>query len=777
MLISYNWLKEFLPDLTQDPAEVAEVLTMGLFESEISTTIAIDPLTVAVKILSIAPHPNADRLQLATIDTGKATEVIVCGAPNIEEGQMVPFSPSGATVRDEDGSNFTLKTVSIRGVESPGMLNSPRELGLGEWHGGIYVLPPDVEIGTPLKALIPDDVVLEVELTPNRAHDCYSHRGLAREIASLLSIAIVEPKTVAPEYAELKDWQLEVSPDDHDVRAYFGTLLDGLVVQPSPMWIQTRLWAVGARPINNVVDITNLVMFEMGGPSHAFDADKLPGQTISVRRARKEETVATLDGQTHSLTQESLVVTSDDEPVALAGVMGGKSSEVDHSSTRAWLEIANFYPYTIYRTSRVHALLTEGSKRWVKDVPTSLAKEVSDRTIELLVELAQARVVGQKNQPPAVSAPVVIEFDPQRPEQVAGVPITLEQVQRALVRQRCLADTSVVPWRVEVPDDRIDLREQHDLVEDVLRIVGYNTIASNIPASDHEGTIPDLVQWREIIRDLLRDDGFTEVQNISFADDRIPESGATDVIGSPLVVENPSAPELAQLRIAIEPALLNTVLENRAELTKKGRVEHALFEFGKVFMEGNGLIAGVEEREQLVGVLLGARATLDQGQAVLNRITSALGVAGDNLGTVREVPTQSALGAKARLPMVTIVMDFNDLVTAATVEPIYTPSYPRRDVKYEPFSKYPTVYRDISIVVPDGVTIEQLQGRIAREGGELVSDVDLFDEYSGPDNQQSYGFRIAYQSAERTLTGDEVAQIHNKIVQTLKDELGVAERE
>ena len=751
---------------------------MGLFETEIATTIAIDPLTTVAKIKKVEPHPNADRLRLATIDTGAGEETIVCGAPNIAEGQLVPFSPPGATVRDEDGSNFKLKAVTIRGVDSPGMLNSPRELGLGDWHGGIYVLPDDVPVGSRLNEHIPDDVVLEVELTPNRAHDCYSHRGIARELSALLGVDVVEPAGTSEQYADLPQWQLEVPADDHDTRAYFGTLLEGVTVGSSPMWLQARLWSVGARPINNVVDVTNLVMFEMGGPTHAFDADKLPGQTINSRRAKKGETVTTLDGQTHKLTDESLVITSNDEPVALAGVMGGATTEVDETSSRLFLEVANFYPYTVYRSSLVHGLMSEGSQRWVKDVPTTLAGEASDRTIALLSEVTGANVIGQIAQPATQAGPTSISLDPERPANVAGLAVTREQVKDTLLRQRCQVDDSTDTWQITPPADRIDLTGQHDLVEDVLRLVGYNTIEPVAPSREKLGTIPSDVQWREVIRNLLRDDGFTEAVNVSFEDSRIPDSGIEASEVEALVVENPAAPELAGLRTSIEPTLLNTVLGNRAELSKKGTTEQALFEFGKVFSSGdNGSVAGVREQEQLVCVLVGSRATVSEGQAVLARIGEAMGVAAEQVGTLREVPRDSGLGKKARLPIQTVVIDFDALVATASGEPDYRTSHAPAEVTYEPFSKYPAVYRDVSLVVSDTVTIEQMQESITRTGGELVADVDLFDEYADTDGRQSYGFRIAYQAADRTLTGKEVAKIHNQIVQQLHHDLGVDLRE
>ena len=781
MHISYNWLKELLPDLKQSPEEVAEVLTMGLFETEIATTIAIDPLTTVVKISKVEPHPNADRLRLATIDTGVREETIVCGAPNIAAGQLVPFSSPGATVRDEDGSNFKLKMVTIRGVDSPGMLNSPRELSLGDWHGGIYVLPDDVPVGSRLNEHIPDDVVLEVELTPNRAHDCYSHRGIARELGALLNLVVAEPVIINKQYDELQDWELEVPVDDHDTRAYFGTLLEEVTVKPSPMWLQARLWSVGARPINNVVDVTNLVMFEMGGPTHAFDADKLPGQKINSRRAKAGETVTTLDSQTHKLTDESLVVTSNDEPVALAGVMGGQTTEVDEKSSRLFLEVANFYPYTVYRSSIVHGLMSEGSQRWVKDVPTALAKEASDRTIALLGEVTGASVIGQMSQPATQAKSALITFDPERPTKVAGVAVTKEQVKDTLLRQRCGIDDSGDMWRVTPPADRIDLTGQHDLVEDVLRLVGYNTIEPIVPSREKRGNLPSDVQWREVIRNLLRDEGFTEVINASFEDSRIPDSGIAASEAEALIVANPAAPELAKLRTTLEPMLLYTVLSNRAELSRKGATEQALFEFGKIFTVGDGLVEGVHEEEQLVCVLVGARATETEARDLVNKISETTGVPLDQINTViREVPRSSALGKKARVSLHTIVIDFWALVSAIPEEgkhTTYIPTNPPGEIKYEPFSKYPAVYRDVSLVVSETVTVEQVQESIVRTGGALIADVDLFDEYADTDGRQSYGFRIAYQAADRTLTGKEVAEIHNQIVQQLHDDLGADLRE
>lgn len=779
MKISYNWLKEFLPELTLSAAEVAEQLTMGLFETNVANTIAIDPTTIVVKIVAVDPHPNADRLRLATIDTGRQTVQVVCGAPNIAVGQLVPYSPPGATVQDEDGSNFILKTVAIRGVESPGMLNSPRELALSNWHGGIYLLPATLPVGSKMSEHIPHDVVLEVELTPNRAHDCFSHRGLARELAAVLRLPMVEPDISSRSPKALPDWQLTIPADDPDTRAYYGSLLTEVSVADSPMWLQARLWAVGARPINNVVDVTNFVMFELGAPTHTYDADTLPGQIIGVRRAKVGEVVTTLDGQTQDLTATSLIVTSDDQPIALAGVMGGQATQVRADSSRLFLEAANFYPYTIYTTSQTHGLMTEGSQRWVKDVPVSLASEASARVIQLLEAVTGAKVTGGVARLPQDTHEVKIAFNPARPGKVAGIAVAAQQVQDALVRERCRVDTTKELWQVRPPQDRLDITGQHDLVEDVLRLIGYNSIPSVPPSHHVTGELPLTVRWREQIRDLLCSQGYTEMQNMSFADTQVPDSGQSSGATTALVVENPVAPESTELRRDLEPVLLGRVVANRSEFGKSGVAEDAVFEFGKVFSVGDGdHIEGVHETEQLVCVIVGERATLEYAHDLQQRIANTMGLPKHDRGAARVIDINTALGKKIRLPIAILSINFTAAVAVATEQPTFQVAAPvDTDVIYEPFSRYPAVYRDLSVATDSVVTVEAIQNIIERVGGELVVEVDLFDEYQAEDGTASLAFHIAYQATNRTLTGEEVATLHNTIVKSLHTELDVSIRE
>lgn len=771
MKFSYNWLSEFLPDLALSAEALAEVLTMGLFETQVVARIDIDPLTIVAKIVELQPHPNADRLQLATIDTGTTQVTVVCGAPNIAVGQLVPYSPPGTTVQSEDGSSFILNTVTIRGVESPGMLNSPRELGLSHEHGGIYVLPAGTALASSLALHIPTDVILEVELTPNRAHDCYSHRGLAREIGALLDIKVVELEIPTRADPILPKWTLAVPAADHDTRAYYGTLLTNVRVEPSPLWLQARLWSVGVRPINSVVDVTNLVLFELGNPLHAYDADTLPGTDLNVRKGRVDESFTTLDEKQHDLTTASLIITSNNEPVALAGVMGGQVTQVTSGSTNVLIEAANFYPYTIYRSATEHNIWSESARRWVKDVPITLTKEALDRAIQLLVEVAGVTIVGQVKPVLAAMEIPVILFNPNRPAVMAGIPITSEVVQRMLVRQRCLVDASDSSlWRVSPPADRIDLVGEHDLVEDVLRLVGYNHIPAAIPKADNSGTIPALVQWREIIRDLLCVRGFTEVQNYSFANARIPVVDAAIKDSATLLVQNPVAPELQELRHDVLASVLGSVLVNRSELKHQGaRAERGLFEVGVSFHQGiGGKVDGVIEREQLVGVLVGDSGTRQQAEAIALKIISLTGSDRAAIMAVEEALPSSVIRTKARMALAWFVIDFDVLIATTKLLPSYTPELQAKTVRYEPFSLYPAVYRDVSLLVASTCTVEQVREVIVRAGGSLVVSVELFDEYTPDSKDKSLGFRIAYQASDRTLTAAEVAVVHDMIVQQLR---------
>lgn len=798
MKLSYEWLKSFLPGLTQTPEQVAELLTMYSYETVVAGRRMIDPHVTIVKITKLAPHPNADRLRLATVTDGTMNATVVCGAPNIQEGDVVPFSPPGAQLHDEAGQIFTLKQAKIRGVESPGMLNSLRELGLGTSHAGIFIIPTATPLGSKLKEHIPDDVILEADITRNRASDSLSHRGVARELGVILGLPVVEPTQTLPAAPILADWNIVISEPAAAPR-YLGAVLDGITVGLSPLWLQARLLAVEARPINNIVDITNYVMFELGNPTHAFDVAKLSGKTMGVRFATKGETLTLLDGTTQYLFERMLVITNDDRPVALAGIMGGQNGEVSESTTTLFLEAATFDSYTIQTTSTKLGLRSEAATRFIKGIDASLAEQAQARVIGLLQEIAGGNLRGIIDEYPQPRVAPVISFSPRRVERVSGIAIDEQTIERTLMALGMTIEKGKESWLVTPPAIRLDVTGEHDLVEEVIRLYGLDKIASQPPQLLAEPLpLPANIAWREAIRDLLVRAGMTETYNYSFAPGVLALQLGEDE-SQAIEINNPVAPEARLLRQSLVPGLSQNLQKNKGEWRTQ-----QLFEVGAVFARGSGgAVAGVRERTLLGGVVTGEDNGAMKVEMIVDRILAELDVTdvlkkAENkaLGALTQLVHQDKpvgrygeFSAKVRQTLkltgdvAFFELDLSMLIPLATTAP--PPMAPPATVlqEYRPISKYPPVWRDISLLVSPDVGIEHLQQIIEEAGGTLVTDVDLFDVYDAADIEhdadlsKSVAFHIKYQSSEKTLTDDEVASRHNEIVAALKRELGAQIRE
>lgn len=781
MKVSYNWLTSLIPALTLTPAELAELLTKHSYNTEIAAEFKIDPKVTVVKIIKIEPHPNADRLRLATITDGQNEVRVVCGAPNIKEGDVVPYSPPGTTVRDENGEPFQIKLAKIRGVESPGMLNSPRELGLGEEHGGIYILPSDTPLGSRLAEHLPNDTILEAEVTPDRAHDSLCHLGIAREVGMLLNLEVVEPPLQPLPDKKLSGWQLDIAVSEVD--RYLGVKLKGAKIQPSPLWMQARIWALGHHPINNVVDISNYVTWEFGNPTHTFDAAKLNSRKIGARFAKTGETLRTLDDVPHELTPQMLVITNNDEPVAAAGVIGGEGTEVDENTTEVFLESASFHAYTVQRAATLLKTATESSARFGKGLSPVLAERTATRALNLLNELAGAEIEGVVEYYPRPAQTVTVKFNPKRVSRMAGVAISDDQVVAILKQARCDVRDAGDLWQITPPIERLDLAAEHDLVEEVIRIYGLE----NIPATTVQQSQPSILdsgaQCRENIRDLLIQNGLTETYNYSWEDENLLQLLNISFAESErLALTNPTAPENKFLRRELMPRLLGNVLTNKAEFRKKfSGVERGLFEIGTTFQPGKGgRVPGVIEEEKIAMATVGANA-VGQLTNIIDALCRAYGISkAAELAKAEQLNTATSLAGKIGLPVATAEFSLSRLIESATQQPQFELSEAdtREARQYVAPSKYPPVYRDLAILVDPKVSIEQVRGVIARAGGKLVADVDLFDVYdrmpdaetSGDPAKKSLAFHIAYQAPDRTLTSFNADALHQRIVKELQTE-------
>lgn len=466
---------------------------------------------------------------------------------------------------------------------------------------------------------LPADTILEADVTPNRAHDCLSYRGVARELAALLNLTITEPQQMKlSAVGSLSDWTISFADPTHTKR-YLGVLLTGIKIQPSPLWLQARLSAVGLRPINNVVDITNYVMLEIGNPAHAFDADRLPSKQIAVRAAIDSEQFEALDSNTYTLSDKNLVITSGDIPVTIAGVIGGKSTEVSAKTKTIFLEVATFAPFTIQQSASSLKLRTESSVRFSKGLAPTVALDATARAIELLQQLAGASVQGVVEAYPTPYTAPSIALALSRPSRVAGVTITSRDVRMALERLRCEVELDGDQLNVTPPPERLDLTGEHDLVEEVIRLHGLEHILTVQPVISNPMPLPDFVARRERLRDQLVTAGFVEIYAYAFENEVIARPlGLVDE--SSLALVNPIAPEQMHLRRSLLPRLLDTLLVNKAEIRKKTSLyTKSFFEVGTIFRAGSGgIVDGIIEEEVVAGVTV--ERELTAVQAVIQRV-------------------------------------------------------------------------------------------------------------------------------------------------------------
>ena len=799
MKVSLKWLSEYV-DLAQSPAELARRLTLAVAEVESVETVGggWDNVTVGL-VVAVRPHPNADRLRLATVDAGAEPKTVVCGAPNLAVGQKIAFADVGAHLTDgHTGKPAVLKASVIRGVESSGMVCSERELGLSEEHEGILVLPADAPVGRPLSEYL-GDTVFDLYSWPHRP-DLMSMVGVAREVAALTGVALREPELAYAAEAGSIAGRLDVSIEAPDLcPRYIGALLEGVRIGPSPAWMQDRLLAAGMRPINNVVDVTNYVMLEMGQPLHAFDYDAVSEHRIIVRRARPGERLRTLDGEDRPLDDRMLLIADPQGPVALAGVMGGQASEVGPSTSRILLEAANFNGISIRATSTRLHLRSEASARFEKSIGPEVAERAARRAVQLLIETANAQAVdGFVDAYPRPWQAPVIGVGEDRIVRVLGVELEAARVEKSLTSLGFVVDRESEGggYRVTVPYWRTDVRIADDVIEEVIRIVGYDAV----PGTQLSGRLPapasePLYELRGRVQDLLAGMGMQEVITYSL----VSEKMAASVDGGPeaqpvLTVVNPASIDHAVLRPSLRPSLLQTLAVNQRHF----RGTLALFESARVYRPRPDDLP--EEEEVLAGVLAGRRvdrwgSPTDEGvdfydlKGVVDALAHGLRVpvafrAAEVTGMVEaraaEVMSGNTVVGVAGQVDRGLASRFGLDMDAYLFEIPLAPLIPLLGTApgYKPYSRFPAVEQDLAVVVDAAIEATAI-GEIIRRG-RFVVDVRPFDVYVGPPvppDRKSIAFSVRYQAEDRTLTEDEVTRSRDRIVQQLERVLGARLRE
>jgi phenylalanyl-tRNA synthetase beta chain len=761
---------------------------------------------VAARIVAAEKHPNAEKLSITRVDAGNGEQLqVVCGAKNWQIGDVVALAPVGTALP----GGLRIEKAKLRGVESFGMLCSAKELGLSEDASGLLILDRKIAPGTPVaKALALEDVLLEVNVTPNRP-DALSHVGIARELAALIGTKVRMP---APRLREgggraADAVKIRIEAPDRCAR-YAARVIEGVTIGPSPLWLARRLETCGVRSISNVVDATNFVLLELGHPLHAFDLDKVAGREIVVRTARPGEKITTLDGKERSLDAEDLLIADRDRGSALAGVMGGGESEISAGTSRVLLESAWFQPGGIRRTSRLHGLKTEASYRFERGADPGMVIPAVDRCAAMIAELAGGTVrVGVVDaHPREVRAPEV-RLRWHRSAEILGMDVAKDDARRILANlgfTERKADREGATFGV--PSWRVDVSLEEDLVEEIVRTKGYDAIPETLPKNAVD-TPADTREASAIarIRAVLEGTGFSEAVNFSFVAARELEpfehrvatgDGSGRALG--VALKNPISADLAVMRTTLVPSLLRNAVHNRRQRVEDLR----LYEIASVYgphpdpkdrpssesVEIAGVLAGrrspagwasgpdavdfYDAKAAAVALLetLGIEARWQpRGGGWLHPRTSATvhAAGGDDvLGEVGEIHPRVAAAFDLPRGVLAFRLSLDALLGAARLVP-----------RYRPIPRLPAVLRDLAVVVDEGVAAASVEALVREEG--LVEDVAPFDVYRGaplPPGKKNLAFAIRYRAADRTLTDAEADAAHARIVERLAARLGAGLR-
>ena len=801
MKVSFNWLKEYV-DCGLNPTELADRLTMAGLEVEGVEEVGLELKGVVVaQIVSIAPHPQADRLSLCRVKAGERTYPIVCGAHNMKEGDKVALALAGA----ELPGAVQIKKTTIRGESSEGMLCSEAELGLSTSAEGIMILPPEARLGMPVSdALNTRDHLLELSVTPNRG-DCLSIIGVAREVAALLGTALHPPSPKLREGKDRIEESVQVSILDPDLcPRYSARLITGVEIGPSPFWLRTRLERAGVRSINNVVDVTNYVMVEYGQPLHAFDFDLLEGKAIVVKRAAPGERFVTLDGVERILNRDTLMICDAARPVAIGGVMGGLNSEIRDATSRVLLESAYFSPQGIRRTSLALGLQTESSYRFERGIDPEGVLSASLRATALIANLAggEAAKGAIDGYPTPLPCPEIIVRLP-RVSALLGMSLEPREVKGILERLHMeVRENKAAEWIITPPTYRGDITREIDLIEEIGRLKGYDHIPIQVPRM---WVMPfrqeQADELEERAKDTLVGLGFYEVITYSFIS---PHALAAlqmppgDPRSRPLPLLNPLAEVQSVMRTTLLPGLLETASYNLSH--KSG--DFKIFELREIYYPRQGEKLP-EERRVLAGLVMGAVAgegwniprqeadfyyvkgcveqllaevrsplptfTRDGVPSYLNPGKAAvIRLDGEEIGALGEL-----------LPEVANAFELPPGVFIFELDLPLLSHYVRKEITFAPLPRFPSVTRDVAITIDVVISAEEIMAIMRGVDNKYIESIEVFDCYQGdpiPVGKKGLAFRIRYRSLDRTMTDEEVNQFHQEVLERLQKVPGLAIR-
>jgi phenylalanyl-tRNA synthetase beta chain len=741
------------------------------------------------QILSIERHPDADKIVVCQTDVGGEQPLqICCGATNMQVGDKVPTAVDGATLPGD----FKIANRKMRGVESQGMMCSARELGVGDGHAGLLILPADVPVGADIRGVLGlDDVVFEIEVTPNRA-DWASMIGVARELAAKLGAALRLPAvSLVESERDITEVTSVTVEDSLRCRRYLGRVIEGVSIMDSPEWLAARLRAAGQRPINNVVDVTNLVLLETGQPLHAFDLDKMQEQLVVVRTATAGEKIRTLDGEERSLDEEMLVIADAERPQCVAGVMGGAESEVATGTTRIFLESAWFQPQAVRRASRKLNLISESSQRFQRGADPDMAAWAIDRAAQLIQAVAGGEILrGVIDVYPEPFTPVEVTLRYERANALLGSNLSLDRQRahlEALGFELLSADDAASRYRV--PLRRNDVSREADLIEEIARVEGFDNLPNTLPrVRAMSRVMAPGEKPLAALRHRLVDAGLTEIRNWSFVSVDAMRRAQLDL---PLVMlENP----LSEKQAAMRPSLLPAMLESAAYNLNRGAQRVALFEVAPVYFPAEEEDELPIQRQQLGVILAGGRLGLhwSSGESPAVDFFDIKGIAehvaglhvtpvtfaesslpclqagqavdvlldGQKRGSLGKLDAAVARSFDIERPVFVMFLDIDDLLAREQI-----PAQARE------ISAFPASVRDIAVLVDANLPAAELTRSAMASGGGLLQQAEVFDIYAGknlPEGKKSVALRLTFQSFEATLTDKKVGKAYDKIVKTLE---------
>ncbi|MCP2035129.1 phenylalanyl-tRNA synthetase beta chain [Planomicrobium sp. HSC-17F08] len=792
MLVSIKWLKDYVDTQDLAPADLGEKITRSGIEVDAVIDRSHGMTNVVVGYVeSCVKHPEADKLSICQVNVGEETTQIICGAPNIAAGQKVIVARPGANLP----GGMKIKRAKLRGEESNGMICSLQELGIEgklvpkAYAEGIYVLPEDAEVGSDVIANFDlDDTVLELGLTPNRA-DAMSMLGVAYEVGAILSEDVKLPESSYTEAADSAESMLSLNVDSPEANPlYVAKVIRNIEVKESPMWLQQRLMAAGVRPHNNVVDVTNYVLMEYGQPLHAFDYDSLKTGNITVRQAKEGEKITTLDDTERTLSAHNLVITNGEEPVALAGVMGGANSEVSDSTTTIVIESAYFASGSIRQTSKDHGLRSDASSRYEKGVDPNRVIPAAERAASLIAELAGGEVLaGSLVFDQLEREEKIVKVSPDFINTRLGMKIPFEDMMEILGRLKFNTDAINGQLVISVPTRRQDIQIEEDVVEEIARLYGYDEIPATLPVTEAApGGLTPYQEKRRIVRRVLEGAGLLQATTYSLTSEKSATQFAlTETETTKLLM--PMSEERSTLRQSLLPHLLESVSYNTAR-----RMDSvALYETGAVFLKADDELLNEEEHLAIAmtglwldhswqgekkevdffvlkGIVeglaarLGVELSFERGQMedLHPGRTAFIMLNGNRIGVIGQLHPNEQ---KARDLKNTVVMELNlsallDVQLEALV--------------YTPVPRYPSMSRDVALVLSKIVEAGTIEAVIRNAGGKLLKGVRVFDLYEGDkmeEGKKSVAFSLTYFDPEKTLTDEEVTNAHDKVLSALTE--------